>query len=423
MSQNDFVTIDGPGAFRTGLQDINNNGQIVGMYQLPGGGPGVGTGIYRWFLYEGGKLTDFSLPGIPGAIPSAINNLGQIAGTYSVPSSAGAETVYGFIDTNGTVTRLEPAPNTTYIRIIQINDRGQVLGTYDARSAGGEHAFVYSNGTFTQIDIPGAATGSSAAEAASPAGEVSPAAINNRGQVTGEYVQATGDPAHPYKMVAFIDTGGKITKIDPPFATSTMPMAINDKGQVVANHFGSETAGAFIYDNGRIETISPPDALDVTVHDINNAGQVVGTYTDKFLTPEPAGSFGAHGFVYKDGTFTEITAPDGAPTFPLRINDVGQVIGTYPSATAGVVGHGFLASVPAAGTQPPAPGAVDWAALIAGLQSNDLIPLAPTLAQTVATTAEMLRQNFATFGRDMLNLTGSTGATAARYGGLPAAHL
>ena len=408
MSQNDFVTIDGPGAFRTGLQDINNHGQIIGMYQLPGGGPGVGAGIYRWFLYEGGKLTDFSLPGIPGAVPSAINNPGQIAGTYSVPSSGG-ETIYGFIDTNGTVTRLEPAPNTIYIHIGQINDLGQVIGDYQTADGQG-HGFVYSNGTFSQINVPGV-TG------------VSPTAINNLGQIVGSYNEKTGDPAHPLKTVGFIDTNGKITTIDPSFATSTDPVAINDKGQVAANYFDAQGGGAFIYDGGKIEQITPPDAIDILVKDINNAAQVVGTYTDKFLTPEPAGSFGAHGFVYKNGTFTDITAPDGAPTFPLRINDVGQVIGAYPSTTAGVVDHGFLASVPAAGTQPPAPGAVDWAALIAGLQSNDLIPLVPTLAQTVATTAEMLRQNFATFGRDMLNLTGSTGATAARYGGLPAAHL
>lgn len=96
-----------------------------------------------------------------------------------------------------------------------------------------------------------------------------------------------------------------------------------------------------------------PDAAPTAINNlgqiagtINNKRQVVGTYTDRFLTPEPGYVNGAHGFVCRDGTLTEITAPEGAPTFPVEINDRGQAIGIYPSQTASIVDHGFLSDVP-----------------------------------------------------------------------------
>lgn len=63
------------------------------------------------------------------------------------------------------------------------------------------------------------------------------------------------------------------------------------------------------------------------------------------------------------------------------------------------------------------------AALIAGLEAGDLMPFVATMVQTVAATADTLRQELALFGTQWLDLTDSGKAIPALHAGYPASHV
>ncbi|NOU44490.1 MAG: hypothetical protein HOO87_13235, partial [Methyloglobulus sp.] len=80
--------------------------------------------------------------------------------------------------------------------------------------------------------------------------------------------------------------------------------------------------------------IDPPaGSIDILPNRMNNNGQVVGTYIDSTNK--------WHGFVYSNGVFTSIDVPDAGYTNVKDINNNGQLIGEYSNSTYGHT-HGFL---------------------------------------------------------------------------------
>ena len=137
-----FTTIDSPGStpssgINTRLFGIDNRGQILG--QDPSG----------TFLDAGGVFTYFNAPGStsPLTVATAISGNGQIAGQGA---SGG-----GYLDTTGKFINIPP-PNAVGstlgvgISPTAINDLGQVIGTY-----GGSTTFIYSNGMTKPLSPPG----------------------------------------------------------------------------------------------------------------------------------------------------------------------------------------------------------------------------------------------------------------------------
>ena len=85
--------------------------------------------------------------------------------------------MHGFVYNNGTFTTLNvPGANATYANAI--SNSGEVAGTY-TDSSFTAHGFVYDNGTFTTLNAPGA-------------NGTLPTAINDRGDVAGEYNDSIG---------------------------------------------------------------------------------------------------------------------------------------------------------------------------------------------------------------------------------------
>src|SRR5260370_5766111 len=74
------------------------------------------------------------------------------------------------------------------------------------------------NATFTTIDAPGAANGTSAA------------GINTRGQIVGSYSDAAGNNH------SFLLDDGTFTTIDVPGAACTQAIGINARGQIVGGY-------------------------------------------------------------------------------------------------------------------------------------------------------------------------------------------
>ena len=110
------------------------------------------------FLFRNGRFTP--LGGIPGATASAhinINNRGQVVGTWDDrpedPPVIDPNTRHGFLWDNGRLTRFD-VPRSLATGALGTNPAGQVTGAYDD-AAGRHHGFVLWRGRYTTIDAPG----------------------------------------------------------------------------------------------------------------------------------------------------------------------------------------------------------------------------------------------------------------------------
>lgn len=168
--------------------------------------------------------------------------------------------------------------------------------------------------------------------------------INNLGISVGEYcVDAEGGMCHAYRRSA----QGVFTLIDPPGAIDSFNFAndINIKGVIVSPYRtapGPTGVHCFVLNAGVYTTIDVPanvpgpflGGFGTRCRGINDQGQIVGGYR----TPGPTGQV-HHGFLLSGGVWTPIDVPGAAHTDAVRINNLGQIVGSY--VQNGVV-HGFL---------------------------------------------------------------------------------
>jgi probable HAF family extracellular repeat protein len=180
-------TVDVPGASITGANGINNRGAVVGTYV-------DADGRSHGFLLKRGALTPIdppkaaadAYPGTAQVQATDINDHGQIVGVY--PDAKG--TFHGFVYSHGRYTQLDP-PRAAGNRngfgataAFGINNRGQVVGQYvDAK--GVLHGYLWERKRgFETIDPPGGAANSCAED--TPIGRVCGTVavdINDRGQI------------------------------------------------------------------------------------------------------------------------------------------------------------------------------------------------------------------------------------------------
>jgi probable HAF family extracellular repeat protein len=264
-----FTTIDVPGSTFTTLAGINNVGQIVGNSSA---GP---------FSLSGGNYATLNLPGPP----SGINDSGQIVGSIGnlgYVYSGGSYVTLSFPD-------LPPFGSTT---ARGINNAGEVVGSYDTGVK--FHAFLYTQGGYSQIDPPGA-------------GYAIATGINNIGQIIGA---STGNLA-----IGWLRTGDVYSYFSP------LPTGINDSSKIVGWVGSFEPQESFVLTNGVYDTFNVLGAMITEANSINNAGEIVGTYVDAngvqhgFLatpTPEPVallllsiGTLGSIGWACRRSRFSD----------------------------------------------------------------------------------------------------------------------
>jgi len=235
---------------------INLSGEVVGSAQIT-------TGFSHAFLWNGGKMTDLSttaLSSLGSASVAGINNSGQIAGTFGHNPLA-----QPFLDSNGTITQL-PLPGyasaspATGCSATAINNNGMVLGGCDDANSY-LHGVVWQNGTPTDLGtLGGPQTGA--------------AAISNLGQVVG-FSQTSTDADH-----GFLWSNGKMTDLGLNF----FPAAINDNGVIVG--------GDEIYSGGTLQNLNnlipagSGDQISSAVA-INDNGQIVATSGGRTLLLTP----------------------------------------------------------------------------------------------------------------------------------------
>ena len=295
---------------------INNAGQIIGDYY-------DSQNVSHAFLSTGVDFTLLSDPDVPGSsyyYASAINNSGQVAGDFWTGSvydsfiynsnDGSYDTLTGPVGTDGTIA-------------YGISDTGQVVGySYvavpGASNSWSDQGFIYSggaNGTYTTLNDQNAGAGSNQ-------GTV-PIAINNSGEVVGYYYNSNG------AYHGFLYSNGGFTELDYPEADAqTAPYAINNAGEVVGYFNNGSNVEGFIYSggaNGTWTALNVPGASNTYAYGINNEGQVLGDYSD---------ANGEHAFIYSNGIYTTLDFPNGLPagTDAYAFNDAGEVVGSY-SAT------------------------------------------------------------------------------------------
>ncbi len=273
-----FTEFDVPGLYSVTVTSMNNNGDVVGT-----GGHASGTGSWaQGFLrFANGKVILIMIPGAVSTSPEAINDRGLVAGSYF--DSTGD---HGFVrDGSGNFTLFDDPEvvsgkeeRGTFVTGIESD--GTVAGYYTGKTGTG-HGFVRDPfGNFTNFDAPDAGTGFLIG--------TFPLSINEAGEISGYYVDDHGGEQ------GFVrDAQGTLTEFGPSASDYAAAFSTNISGKTVGN-WGSRVGagGGFVRDNaGGFTTFSAPMRNTGTYPvDINDAGQIAGTWVDD-------GERADHGFV------------------------------------------------------------------------------------------------------------------------------
>jgi hypothetical protein len=194
------------------LGGLNDRGDVVGYFQTD-------SGVVRMFLYNG---TTVSLPSVPAdfvdVAAKAINNSGQITGIYD-----DAKGLHGFAATRGKFTRIDVA-GALATSPAALNDSGDIVGSYSVVIQPGvtvQRGFLLAHGRLTNIDVPGGMN-------------TLPSVLNNAGTIAGTF-ENPALPA-PFNTAAFVLQNGKYTRLALAGAAESVA-AINAGGEVVGTYF------------------------------------------------------------------------------------------------------------------------------------------------------------------------------------------
>jgi probable HAF family extracellular repeat protein len=263
VAHSQSTTLDYPGAIGTTVGGINNGGQIAGTY--------VGSNNFEYgFSYESGASSSISVPGAVETWTSGIDDGNQILGSYEV-----GVTISGFIYDGTTFTGIAVPWNARTEAIAISSDRTFIVGGYRyevCRQT--NHGFLYTAGTFTTIDYPGAVS-------------TVCTGVNRNGTIVGWYVDSGGN------MHGFLYNGGTFSSLDFPGAASSAAGGINDSGTIVGTYGGPTVFWryfewyyflgyhGFVYSGGVFNSFDFPTGSSYGgIAGINNNGAIVGYYVD-----------------------------------------------------------------------------------------------------------------------------------------------
>ena len=142
-----YSTIDYSAYSSTSLYGINDEGQIVGTVS--------GAGHSYGLLYSNGSYTSFTYSVTSSASADGINNQGQVVGSYGLtPYVAGTTGLSGFQVELQNVTSLVSGLGSAN----GIDNEGQIVGNVFTIDIGvspePSSGFIYDNGVFTESQLP-----------------------------------------------------------------------------------------------------------------------------------------------------------------------------------------------------------------------------------------------------------------------------
>jgi len=126
----------------TSLEDINNDGEIVGAFTNSSGFDFL---IDRTFSSTDIQCPTPNSPQLVNAVPLSINEQGEITGFCG-----SGRKLHGFFRSRKGKTTLLDFPGGTLTEAVGINDDGQVVGDY-RDSAGKFHGFFWMRACFSRL--------------------------------------------------------------------------------------------------------------------------------------------------------------------------------------------------------------------------------------------------------------------------------
>src|SRR5437773_97252 len=265
-------------------------------------------------------IMTFDYPGAGNlTLPQKINERGDIVGEF-IDSNGVTRGFVRFIDGSFSDPIVDPNDTVGFTEGRGINNSGTVCGDY-ASSDGNNHRFFLSGGTFTEYDVPGAASSSVLG-------------INDVADFTGSFSYGSGI------FQGFLSVGGTLTSFSVPGALLTLAYEINNSNQLVVGYFVDSSGilhGYFRDVNGALHfPIDPSGSTGTILFGLNDKNWVVGRYADS--------SGATHGlFFVPPNQFSTFDYPGSTFTSLNGINDKGFICGRYVDASG--IAHGFLARV------------------------------------------------------------------------------
>lgn len=289
---------------------INDSGQLVGSYL------DKNNRNHGFLRQPDGTLTTFLVPGEPETIPRGISADGVIIGVYYNAQ----EQPGGFVRaTDGSITTFT-VPNSFASFPAGMNSAGWIAGSYVRTENGKLRSFLTDpSGATTEFAAPHARKGTAAR------------AVNNSQTIAGVAL-VQDDKNYPVGFSRSAD--GTITEFGDP-NTGFEVVGINDAGTIA----GSDTIyseGLVRTSDGTITTYQGPNgAYDTRPAAINNAGTIVGSYRTN-------SDFNFHGYIRTaDGTITAFNPIRSLSSTITAINNSGVIAGTYTNKNSGIQ-HAFV---------------------------------------------------------------------------------
>jgi len=267
-----------------------------------------------------------------------VNKLGHVAGFSELTTVPGATPTTGpvgaalpahaFLWRDGAMIDLGTLGGLGSLTYA-LNDADQVVGGADTAD-GKHHAFLWDNGQMTDLGTLG--------------GDNSEAiGINNHGLISGYSTTVPGQQLGDPGTHAFIWQDGVMTDIGTLGGDFSRANLNNDAGQVVgASEVADGSIHPFLWQNGTMTDLGTlPGFTSTRAIRISENGIICGFAYDPVGTPE-ADAIIRHGFVYRDGQFTDLGLLGGVSAGCGDVNDHGQVtgastIGDDPSLTHGIL--------------------------------------------------------------------------------------
>jgi probable HAF family extracellular repeat protein len=407
MTTYTYSTLDAPSSISTQAFGIDTSGDTVSGYYYDSGNHPHG------FLYDTGAYTtlDYNVGGVysPYTFARGLNDSGQVVGTYFTINNA----AFGFYYDGSTYTSLAQGTEP-----YDINNSGQIVGR-GPQSSG----FLYSGGTYTYLDAPGAFN-------------TSAFGINDAGQIVGYY-------SAPGSEHGFIYDAGSWTTIDAPGYTNTELTGINNSGEVVGTALdASHHRHGFTYSDGTFTFLDALGSFGTWANGVNDSGQVVGYYNGTsnsgFIATPPPLEFTTPASVVGTAQEGQVLTADGAVNDPTAVityqwqfnvtgNDWADIVGatssTYTVAEADeghpirVVESASAGSATATSTSDPTSAVIDiglafvtGGSIVGIAQEGQVLTLVPgTLNDSdAAITSYQWQENIGGTWTDILGATSQT---------------
>ena len=330
----DLGTFGGPGSSVNCCDhQISAHGTIVGGADTADANPnpgcfnsplgGTDCNVNHAFQWQHGVLTDLgTLPGAVNSYSQAINENGWVVGSSETgvfDPVVGIPEVNAVLWQNGQIANLGTLGGNESLAG-DVNGRGQIVGfsanaVPDLASMFGfatqTRPFVWKDGVMRDLDTLGSTDGVAFME-------------NEQGQIAGQFYL----PGTTNIDSIFWDEDGNATDVGSLGGTNSNcpvcgPWFINNRGQVVGNSTlaGDAAHHGFVWGQGTLTDLGTLGGDNSEANWINDSGLVVGR-------ADVPGSLTHHGFLWRQGVMTDLGVIDGdACSTAYAVNSSGVIVG------------------------------------------------------------------------------------------------